>query len=47
MLEESTTGSTLSRKATLLMAEVMQMGTRLLPLDMAANIQVQFPLSHV
>lgn len=39
MLEERTTGSTLTRKATLLMAEVMQMANRVLPLNMAANIQ--------
>ena len=40
MLEERTTGSNLTRKATLLMAEVMQMANRVLPLNMAANIQV-------
>lgn len=39
MLEESTTGSNLTRKATLLMAEVMQMANRVLPLAVAANIQ--------
>lgn len=39
MLEERTTGSNLTRKATLLMAEVMQMANRVLPLNMAANIQ--------
>ncbi|KAG1750937.1 Rapamycin-insensitive companion of mTOR, N-term-domain-containing protein [Suillus occidentalis] len=39
MLEECTTGSNLSRKATLLMAEVMQMANRVLPLGVAAKIQ--------
>ncbi|KAF8895478.1 Rapamycin-insensitive companion of mTOR, N-term-domain-containing protein [Infundibulicybe gibba] len=39
MLEESTTGSALSRKATLLMAEVLQMGNRVLPLSVAADVQ--------
>lgn len=40
MLEESTSGSNLSRKATLLMAEVLQMANRVLPLSIAAQIQV-------
>jgi len=40
MLEECTAGSNLSRKATLLMAEVMQMASRVLPLNVAAKIQV-------
>lgn len=39
MLEECTTGSNLSRKATLLMAEVMRMANRVLPLGVAAKIQ--------
>ncbi|KAJ6559137.1 Rapamycin-insensitive companion of mTOR, N-term-domain-containing protein [Mycena vulgaris] len=39
MLEESTSGSNLSRKATLLMAEVLQMANRVLPLSIAAQIQ--------
>ncbi|KAG8214549.1 Rapamycin-insensitive companion of mTOR, N-term-domain-containing protein [Butyriboletus roseoflavus] len=39
MLEESTIGSNLTRKATLLMAEVMQMANRVLPLNIAASIQ--------
>jgi rapamycin-insensitive companion of mTOR len=39
MLEETTTGSNLSRKATLLMAEVLQMANRVLPLSVAAKIQ--------
>lgn len=39
MLEETTTGSNLSRKATLLMAEVLQMANRVLPLSIAAKIQ--------
>jgi len=40
MVEESTTGSNLSRKATLLMAEVLQIANRVLPLSVAAKIQV-------
>jgi len=40
MLEECTTASNLSRKATLLMAEVMQMANKVLPLGVAAKIQV-------
>lgn len=40
MLEETTTGSNLSRKATLLMAEVLQIANRVLPLSVAARIQV-------
>ncbi|KII86754.1 hypothetical protein PLICRDRAFT_43412 [Plicaturopsis crispa FD-325 SS-3] len=39
MLEEAKTGSNLSRKATLLMAEVLQMANRVLPLSVAARIQ--------
>ncbi|TFK52588.1 hypothetical protein OE88DRAFT_1807473 [Heliocybe sulcata] len=39
MFEESTTGSNLSRKATLLMAEVLQLANKLLPLSQAAKIQ--------
>ncbi|KAF8967140.1 Rapamycin-insensitive companion of mTOR, N-term-domain-containing protein [Flammula alnicola] len=39
MLEESTTGTNLSRKATLLMAEVLAMANRVLPLSLAARIQ--------
>jgi large subunit ribosomal protein L17e len=39
MLEETTAGSNLSRKATLLMAEVLQMANRVLPLSVAAKIQ--------
>lgn len=39
MLEENTVGSNLTRKATLLMAEVMQMANRVLPLTIAASIQ--------
>lgn len=47
MLEEATpseasTGSTLSRKATLLMAEILQTANRVLPLQIAAKIQVKF-----
>ena len=40
MMEESTSGTNLSRKATLLMAEVLQMANRVLPLSIAAQIQV-------
>ncbi|KIM43166.1 hypothetical protein M413DRAFT_443978 [Hebeloma cylindrosporum] len=39
MLEESTIGTNLSRKATLLMAEVLAMANRVLPLSLAARIQ--------
>jgi len=46
MLEESTTGTNLSRKATLLMAEILAMGNRVLPLSAAAKIQVLY-LHHV
>lgn len=40
MLKEVTTGTNLSRKAVLLMAEILQMANRVLPLSIAANIQV-------
>jgi large subunit ribosomal protein L17e len=40
MLEETTTGTNLSRKATLLMAEILSMANRVLPLSLAAQIQV-------
>ena len=40
MLEESTTGTNLSRKATLLMAEVLALANRVLPMPLAAKIQV-------
>ena len=46
MLEESTTGSNLSRKATLLMAEVLAMANRVLPLTLAAKIQVGSISAH-
>lgn len=39
MLSETTTGTNLSRKATLLMAEVLQIANRVLPLSVAARIQ--------
>ncbi|KZS99394.1 uncharacterized protein LAESUDRAFT_718693, partial [Laetiporus sulphureus 93-53] len=39
MLEESPVGSNLSRKATLLMGELLQMANRVLPLTIAASIQ--------
>ncbi|KAH9936411.1 Rapamycin-insensitive companion of mTOR, N-term-domain-containing protein [Fomitopsis serialis] len=39
MLEESPVGSNLSRKAVLLMAEILQMSNRVLPLSIAAHIQ--------
>ena len=49
MLEETiqdgaALSTSLSRKATLLMAEVLQMSNRVLPLSMAAKIQVLLPL---
>lgn len=40
MLEETKTGSNLSRKATLLLAEFLQTANRTLPLIFAAGIQV-------
>ena len=45
MTEESTMGTNLSRKATLLLAEVLAMGNRVLPLSVAGKIQVRIPLS--
>ncbi|CDO75419.1 hypothetical protein BN946_scf184916.g3 [Trametes cinnabarina] len=39
MFEESSVGSPLSRKATLLMAEILQKANRVLPLSIAARIQ--------
>ncbi|TFY68746.1 hypothetical protein EVJ58_g836 [Rhodofomes roseus] len=45
MLEESPVGSNLSRKAVLLMAEILQMSNRVLPLSIAAQIQVAIPLN--
>lgn len=42
MFEESSVGSALSRKATLLMAEILQKANRVLPLSIAASIQVRF-----
>lgn len=41
MLEESTTGSNLTRKATLLLAEILHISNRVLPLSFAAKIQVR------
>ena len=43
MLEEATTGSNLTRKATLLMAEVLQIANRVLPLSVAAKLQASVP----
>jgi len=40
MVEETTTGTNLSRKATLLMAEILSMANRVLPLSLAAKRQV-------
>jgi rapamycin-insensitive companion of mTOR len=40
MIEETTTGSNLSRKATLLLAEALAMTNRVLPLSIAGRIQV-------
>lgn len=39
MFEESSVGSALSRKATLLMAEILQKANQVLPLSIAAKIQ--------
>jgi len=41
MIEESTIGSNLSRKANLLMAELLALANRVLPLDLAAKVQVR------
>ena len=43
MCEESIIGTNLSRKATLLMAEVLHMGNKVLSLSAAAKIQVREP----
>ncbi|VDC00682.1 unnamed protein product [Peniophora sp. CBMAI 1063] len=40
MFEESTQGSNLSRKATLLMAEILQLSNKVLPLSIAAKVQL-------
>ncbi|KAI0036452.1 Rapamycin-insensitive companion of mTOR, N-term-domain-containing protein [Vararia minispora EC-137] len=40
MFEESTQGSSLSRKGTLLMAEILQLANKVLPLTMAAKVQL-------
>lgn len=40
MLEETTLGSNLSRKATLLVAEVLQIANKVLPLEQASKLQV-------
>lgn len=50
MLEEATlseapTGSSLARKATLLIAEVLHTANRVLPLSVAAKIQVSSAVS--
>ena len=41
MFQETTTGSNLSRKGILLMAEVLQLANKILPLSLAAKIQVR------
>lgn len=43
MCEENIIGTNLSRKATLLMAEVLHMGNKVLSLSAAAKIQVRKP----
>jgi hypothetical protein len=43
MLEETTNGTNLSRRAVLLMGEVMHLANRLLPSHTAAIIQVEIP----
>jgi rapamycin-insensitive companion of mTOR len=40
LLEETRIGSSLSRKATLLLAEILALATRVLPMNAAAGIQV-------
>lgn len=44
MLEETTLGSNLSRKATLLIGEVLEIANKVLPLGVAAKLQVCIPL---
>lgn len=44
MMEETTMGTTLSRKATLLMAEILAMSNRVLPLTTAGRIQAIPPV---
>lgn len=44
MMEETTMGTNLSRKATLLMAEVLAMSNRVLPLTTAGKIQAISPV---
>lgn len=46
MCEENIIGTNLSRKATLLIAEVLHMGNKVLSLSAAAKIQVWKPLSR-
>lgn len=41
ILEESTSSSKVARKATLLIGEILQLANRILPLSMAAKIQVK------
>jgi hypothetical protein len=41
MMEETTAGTNLSRRAVLLMGEIMHLANRLLPSQMAAHIQVR------
>ncbi len=40
-VEEGPSGSNLARKATLLLAEILQLANRVLPLSVAAKIQVR------
>jgi len=46
MLEETATGSTLSRKAVLLMSEILQLANKLLPSAIATKIQVRIVYQH-
>ena len=41
ILEESASGSNISRKATLLIGEVLQIANKVLPLGVASNLQVR------
>ena len=40
MLEETTLGSSLTRKATLLVGEILEIANKVLPLSSAAKLQV-------
>lgn len=41
LLEETPSGSALSRKAALLVGEILEVANRVLPMNLAASIQVE------